>query len=94
MAPSALLLASALTKVARLALSAPTPLLHASAILSGDSVEHRVRRLLDAPPQARGGGGMLLLVIPAAAALIGAAFTTAAQHGVYEAVEIAVRHLP
>ena len=52
------------------------PLLHASAILSGDSVEHRVRRLLQAPPEPHGRGRMLLLLIPAAAGLLAAAFTT------------------
>ena len=43
---SSLALASALTKVSRLAAAQQPPLVHVSAILSGSAIEWRVRRLL------------------------------------------------
>jgi Zn-dependent protease with chaperone function len=85
-------LASALAKVARMA-SGSAPLLHASAILSGSGVEHRVRRLLEGSAEApehrsRVARGVFL----AAAMLI--VLSPHALRSVYDVAEYCVRHLP
>lgn len=80
-------LARALTKVARLAVNASTPPLMASALIGGDSLERRVRRLL-APatdPGRRVRGLALLSALPAVA------LGVFALPLVYEAAEFLVR---
>jgi beta-lactamase regulating signal transducer with metallopeptidase domain len=89
---SAMALASALTKVARMATSSP-PLLHASAILSGSGVEHRIRRLLEPTrdvPQDRSRIALPLCVVTAAVV----ALSTPVLRSVYELAEYCVRNLP
>lgn len=90
---SGLALASALTKVARLATGAPAPLVSASAILSGSGVEHRVRRLLEAShpltaPRRYAWRGA------AVAAMAVALLWTPLLRGAYELAEYCVQHLP
>lgn len=80
-------LARALTKVARLAVDASTPPLMASALIGGDSLERRVRRLLEpaTDPGRRVRGLAALTAVPAlAAGLFGLPL-------VYEAAEFLVR---
>ena len=89
---SALALASALTKVARLALNGQSPTLHASAILSGGGIERRVRRLLQRPvaglpTDLRPFFALTLLV----ATTIG--LSSPVQRLLYEAAEYCVKHL-
>ena len=88
-----LALASALTKVARMAAGAPAPLLHASAILSGNGIEHRVRRLLDGQPRRpRTHLPLVLMVVPIAIATL--ALSPQSLRLMYEAAEYCVRNLP
>lgn len=90
---TSLALASALTKVARLAIGQPMPLLHVSAIFSGSSVAERVRRLLETPPPAaprQRRWGYVMVIALAAAALSSAA----AMPHIYDAAEYCVKYLP
>jgi hypothetical protein len=88
---SSLALASALTKVARLAAEQQTALLQASAILSGSDIEERVRRLLEsgAPQPTRANGTSFVVALAALAVL-----SAAAQRQIYDAAEYCVRYLP
>jgi Zn-dependent protease with chaperone function len=89
---SALALASALTKVARMA-SRPRPLLHASAILSGTGVERRVRRLLEpAPVIGRTRPGLVIAGSAVACAAI--AQSPPLARALYEIAEYCVQSLP
>jgi hypothetical protein len=90
---TSLALASALTKVARLAVGQPMPPLHASAIFSGSSVAERVRRLLETPPPAaaRQRQWRYVMAIAMAAAVLSSA---AALRPIYDAAEYCVRYLP
>ena len=89
---SPLVLASALTKVARLA-TGRAPLAHASAILSGNGVEQRVRRLLEPPPREHGGRVRAPYIAAGAFALATVASPRVA-HAIYDVAEYCVRHLP
>lgn len=90
--PSALALASALTKVARMA-SGGAPLLHASAILSGSSVEHRVRRLLGPPAHVPQDYWRIALTCGLVSATL-LALSPPVVRGVYDLAEYCVHHLP
>jgi Zn-dependent protease with chaperone function len=93
-ADTSLALASALTKVARLACNHDTPVIHASAILSGSAVERRIRRLLTespAPVQKNRGWLTAALTMTAIAAAI---LALQPQRPVYELAEFCMRHLP
>jgi Zn-dependent protease with chaperone function len=90
---SSLALASALTKVSRLAVGQQSPLVHVSAILSGSAIERRVRRLLEPPGAEVVAHGR---VIMAAALIFGTACVaslTLDRH-IYEAAELCIRYLP
>jgi beta-lactamase regulating signal transducer with metallopeptidase domain len=90
---ASLALASALTKLARLAAGGEPPLVHASAILSGSGLEHRVRRLLAPAPS--GDPARLRAVLMLSAALLTiAAVSSPAQHQLYEFAEYCVHFLP
>jgi Zn-dependent protease with chaperone function len=89
---SPLALASALTKVARLA-RGPAPLAHASAILSGNGIEQRVRRLLVPPPKEHGTGHRAACVV-AALAGVGLAQSPTVAYAIYELAEFCVQRLP
>jgi Zn-dependent protease with chaperone function len=89
---SALALASALTKVARLALNGQSPTLHASAILSDGGIERRVRRLLQQPA-----ASLPIDLRPMFALTLlfatGIGFSSPVQRALYEAAEYCVKHL-
>jgi beta-lactamase regulating signal transducer with metallopeptidase domain len=90
---SAVALASALTKVARMA-SGRVPLLHASAILSGSSVEHRVRRLLEVAPDAPQARSRFVLPVVAMMGALVVAAGSPVLRVAYDIAEYCVRHLP
>jgi Zn-dependent protease with chaperone function len=90
---SSLALASALTKVARLAVNQPMPLLHASAIFSGSSVAERVQRILDSPcplPMHRSRLRYALTLGAASAGL----FSLIGMRHLHDVAEYCVRYLP
>jgi Zn-dependent protease with chaperone function len=87
----ALALASALTKVARLA-TGPPPLAHASAVLTDAAVEHRVRRLLGLGPQHP--ASRVRWAWPMAIAMPGVALSPPVLRGIYDIAEYCVQHLP
>jgi Zn-dependent protease with chaperone function len=91
-ARTSLALASALTKVARLAVGQPMPLLHASAIFSGSSVSERVQRLLQTVPPATSHTAYWRYV--AALAVMAMMSSAAAMRQIYDVAEYCVRHLP
>jgi hypothetical protein len=90
---SALALASALTKVSRLAAGRTAPLLHASAVLSGTAIEDRVLRLLDRRPPA-GGASVNIVYAGALSVLATVAATAFLQREIYDMAEFCIRHLP
>lgn len=90
---TSLALASALTKVARMAAGTSTPLLHASAILSGSAIEHRVRRLLTTEPS-RQHMHALSCVLVLVVAVTTVALSPPVLQTLYEAAEFCVRNLP
>jgi Zn-dependent protease with chaperone function len=90
---TSLALASALTKVARLAVGRPAPLLHMSAIFSGSSVTERVRRLMEMPTPAAATRGYWAHAIALAAGVAGIA-SVATPRPIYELAEYCVRYLP
>jgi hypothetical protein len=89
---SGLALASAITKVARLA-TGSAPLVNASAILSGSGVEYRVRRLLEASEPL---SAPRRYALPAAAlcTAVVALLWTPLLRGAYEIAEYCVQNLP
>jgi Zn-dependent protease with chaperone function len=91
---SALALASALLKVSRLAAGQRAPLLHASAILSGAVIEHRVRRLL--LPRRPACAPRVFPTIVAAALVLTTAIMLPPplRRAVYHAAEFCVQYLP
>jgi Zn-dependent protease with chaperone function len=90
---ASLALASALTKVARLASRQSAPLLHASAILSGSVVEARVRRLLDSEPEQTASFGTLRAGVGAGIGFV-IGVGVFAQPWLYDVAEFCVRRLP
>ena len=83
-------LASALTKVARMAAGVTPEVLPASALIRGDDLEHRVRRLLESSTQPRGRQwGWIGLSAALFVAL--ALQTPALQHKLHDALELLVR---
>ena len=90
---TSLALASALTKVAQLAIGQPMPLLHVSAIFSGSSVAERVYRLLETPLPTASDQWRWRYV--AGIAIAAAAVSSAAvMEQIHEAAEYCVRYLP
>jgi Zn-dependent protease with chaperone function len=90
---SALALASALLKVSRLAAGQRAPLLHASAILSGAVIEHRVRRLL-LPRRPARVTRVFPVLVAAALVLTTAIMLPPSRRAVYHAAEFCVQYLP
>jgi Zn-dependent protease with chaperone function len=90
---SALALASALTKVARLAAGHRAPVLHASAILSGAAIEHRVRRLL-LPTRAAAAPRVFTILLGAAFVLVTGIMSPPGRRALYQAAELCVQYLP
>lgn len=91
-------LALALVKVARMTPVGPAVQLPTTALHRGDSVERRVRRLLEAPPPAavvprwwRAAGG---LAVATGVLVVAGALDARLLAGVQAAVEAAVTHLP
>ncbi len=83
-------LASALTKVARMAADATPEILPVSAFIGGDDLEHRVRRLLESPARSRGFHWGWISVSCAVAIAI-ALQSTAVLHKLHDAFELLVR---
>jgi beta-lactamase regulating signal transducer with metallopeptidase domain len=90
---SALALASALTKVSRLAAGHRAPLLHASAILSGAAIEHRVRRLL-LPTRAAAAPRVFAVLLGAAFVVATGMMSPPGRGALYHAAELCVQYLP
>ena len=83
-------LASALTKVARMAADAAPEPLPVSALIRGDDLEHRVRRLLESPAEARGfRWGWISLGLAVALAVF--LQTAPVMRSLHEAFELLVR---
>ena len=83
-------LASALTKVARLAAESEPEALPVSALIRGDDLSHRVRRLLESPAEPVGvQWGWIGLGLAVALAVI--LQTTPALLGLHEVLETLVR---
>ncbi len=91
-AQSSLALASALTKVARLAANTHVPVLHASSIFSGIAVEARVRRLFAQRPEPT--TARIWPALTVAAAVVSIAVSPTGQQAVYETAEFCIRQLP
>ena len=70
------------------------PLLHASAILSGSSVEHRVRRLLEVAPDAPQARSRFVLPVVAMMGALVVAAGSPVLRVAYDIAEYCVRHLP
>jgi Zn-dependent protease with chaperone function len=90
---SALALASALTKVSRLAAGHRAPLLHASAILSGAAIEHRVRRLL-LPTRPAGTPRVFAILLGVAFVMATGIMSPPGRRALYQAAELCVQYLP
>ena len=90
---SALALASALTKVLRLAAGHHAPVLHASAILTGATIEHRVRRLL-LPRTAAGAPRLFQVVLGGAVMVAMGILLSPGRYALYYASELCVQYLP
>jgi Zn-dependent protease with chaperone function len=90
---SSLALASALTKVARLAMHRTMPLLQASAIFSGSSVSERIQRMLDTPVPVSGSGWQWRYVFVLSGVTVGA-FSIIGMRYIHDAAEYCVRYLP
>ncbi len=90
-ATSGLELASALTKVARLASGCPPEVMPASALIGEGNLECRVRRLLEPPIE--GGQGRRVIWIPAGLLIVGAILvvSTPALASLHELFELLVR---
>lgn len=90
-ATSALELASALTKVARMAAACPHEAMPASALIGGHALELRVRRLLEAPTTSR---RPVVSWIPAAVLIVGSFLVASAPAlaSLHELFELLVRH--
>lgn len=90
---SSLALASALTKVARLAMHQPMPLLQASAIFRGSSVGERIQRMLDTPVPVTASPWRWRYLVAITVVTVGAC-SVIGMRAVYDAAEYCVRYLP